>query len=110
MHFDIALRRMKMTRILSITFALMLGAAVIAVSKTHASVAIHATDQQVTNGAFRDGVYLGRLDAANGTPAHVAAGRWAHPTDRKAFSTGYQQGYAAASHDKNVGSPIAAAS
>lgn len=99
-----------MTRILAITFALILGAVVVDVGKTHASVANRVADPQVTNGAFRDGVYLGRLDAANGNPAHVAAGRWAHTTDRKAFSIGYQQGYSAVSHDKNVGNPIAAAS
>ena len=48
---------------------------------------------QLTDGAFRDGLYLGRLAAQNGSERHVSVGRWATLQDRSSFSAGYQQGY-----------------
>jgi hypothetical protein len=48
---------------------------------------------QLTDGAFRDGVYLGRLAAKSGGEHHVAVGRWATTQDRSSFSAGYEQGY-----------------
>lgn len=48
---------------------------------------------QATDGAFRDGVYLGKLAAKRGLPSHVAIGRWSTPVDRTSFAAGYQQGY-----------------
>jgi hypothetical protein len=48
---------------------------------------------QMTDGAFRDGFYLGRLAAEHGAETHVAIGRWATPKDRTSFTVGYQQGY-----------------
>jgi hypothetical protein len=48
---------------------------------------------QLTDGAYRDGLYLGRLAAQNGGEHHVAVGRWAILQDRSSFSAGYQQGY-----------------
>ncbi|HEV2964098.1 MAG TPA: hypothetical protein VGP35_09425 [Terriglobales bacterium] len=48
---------------------------------------------QLTDGAFRDGLYLGRLAAQSGNQRHVAVGRWANLQDRSSFSAGYQQGY-----------------
>ncbi len=48
---------------------------------------------QITDGAFRDGLYLGRLAAESGRAPHVAAGRWARAEDRSSFTAGYQRGY-----------------
>jgi hypothetical protein len=48
----------------------------------------HATD-----GAFRDGLYLGRLAAENGVAPHVVRGRWATEADRASFTAGYLRGY-----------------
>ena len=48
---------------------------------------------QINDGAFRDGLDLGRLAAERGAEPHVASGRWATPQDRSSFSAGYQQGY-----------------
>ena len=31
---------------------------------------------QATNAAFRDGLYVGKLDAAQGNRPHVGSGRW----------------------------------
>jgi hypothetical protein len=48
---------------------------------------------QLTDGAFRDGLYLGRLAAEGRSQRHVAVGRWATIQDRSSFIAGYQQGY-----------------
>jgi hypothetical protein len=48
---------------------------------------------QALNGAFRDGLYQGRLDARRGTEPHVASGRWATDQDRAWFRRGYWRGY-----------------
>ena len=46
-----------------------------------------------TDGAFRDGLYLGRLASANGEAARVAIGRWSTAQDCAMFRSGYQRGY-----------------
>jgi len=51
------------------------------------------TAAQMTDGAFRDGLYLGKLAAERGAESHVAIGRWATAEDRSSFAAGYQQGY-----------------
>ena len=48
---------------------------------------------QITDGAFRDGLYLGRLAAEGGSEPHVAIGRWATAEDRSSFTAGYHRGY-----------------
>jgi hypothetical protein len=48
---------------------------------------------QITDGAFRDGLYLGRLAAESGSEPHVAVGRWAATKDRASFTAGYQRAY-----------------
>jgi len=48
---------------------------------------------QITDGAFRDGLYLGKLAAKAGTERHAAIGRWATAEDRSSFAAGYQRGY-----------------
>ena len=48
---------------------------------------------QTTNGAFRDGLYLGRLAAERGIPQHVARGRWATAEGQASFTVGYESGY-----------------
>ena len=45
------------------------------------------------DGAFRDGLYLGKLAAASGQPMRVAVGRWSTEQDRATFTAGYQRGY-----------------
>jgi hypothetical protein len=49
--------------------------------------------KQTTDGAFRDGLYLGRLAAERGSEAHIAVARWATAQDRASFTAGYQRGY-----------------
>ena len=52
-----------------------------------------AGNQQVSSAAFRDGLYMGRLAAERGDPAHVATARWATEAARMQFATAYQQAY-----------------
>ncbi len=47
----------------------------------------------LSDGAFRDGLYLGRLAAQSGDERHISVGRWATAQDRSSFSAGYEQGY-----------------
>jgi hypothetical protein len=58
--------------------------------RNHLSTPIAARS---TDGAFRDGLYLGQLAAERGSESHLAVGRWATPDDRSSFTSGYQQGY-----------------
>ena len=44
-------------------------------------------------GAFRDGLYLGKLAAAHGEPRRPAIGRWSDDRDRLLFAAGYHRGY-----------------
>jgi hypothetical protein len=44
--------------------------------------------------AYRDGLFLGQLDAKQGREAHIAVGRWSSPAQRESFKAGYQAGYA----------------
>ena len=46
-----------------------------------------------TQGAYRDGLYLGRLHRKQGVRAHPAMGRWNREADRRLFVQGYDQGY-----------------
>jgi hypothetical protein len=52
-----------------------------------------APQPAAADGAFRDGLYLGGLDAANGRAHHVSVGRWAADGDRAQFRAGYEEGY-----------------
>ena len=46
---------------------------------------------------YRDGLYLGQLDAESGRTAHVSLGRWSSDHNRELFRLGYETGYARAS-------------
>ena len=43
--------------------------------------------------AYRDGLYLGKLDSERGDDPHVAVGRWSNASHRTAFAEGYSEGY-----------------
>jgi hypothetical protein len=49
--------------------------------------------ERATDGAFRDGLFVGRIDAERGRKPHLASGRWSAQQDRSSFVAGYQQGY-----------------
>lgn len=45
------------------------------------------------DGAFRDGLYLGKLTADHGQPFRPGIGRWSSEPDRAMFTAGYRRGY-----------------
>jgi hypothetical protein len=49
--------------------------------------------KMVSDGAFRDGLYVGKLAAERGGPQHPLTGRWSNERDRASFLEGYQRGY-----------------
>jgi hypothetical protein len=60
---------------------------------SHAKQVSTVDAAQETDAAFRDGFYLGRLDAADGRKVRPSIGRWSAPKDRASFLAGYQRGY-----------------
>jgi hypothetical protein len=46
-----------------------------------------------SDGAFRDGLYVGRLSAEGGRALRPPVGRWSGEQDRASFVAGYQRGY-----------------
>jgi hypothetical protein len=53
-----------------------------------------AVSPQSIDGAFRDGLYLGKLNARDGNEQHIASGRWSTGKDRASFIDGYHRAYA----------------
>ena len=63
------------------------------------SAAGHANQFAVnhsTDAAYRDGLYLGRLDAEAGRRPHLAIARWNQTADRNLFRAGYNEAYSQA--------------
>ena len=84
------------TFVLAVAVSLM-TTMLIATSRTDGVEQNHA--QTATDGAFRDGLYTGRLAAEGGRPEHAPIGRWTTDADRASFRNGYRSGYRdAASH------------
>jgi hypothetical protein len=57
---------------------------------------IHASTGDMnnqTNAAFRDGLFLARLDAEQGRKPHLMSGRWSSDGDRRLFIAAYLQAY-----------------
>jgi len=46
-----------------------------------------------TDGAFRNGLYLGRFSAQHKLPRRPTIGRWSSLQDRSSFLAGYSRGY-----------------
>jgi hypothetical protein len=88
--------------IVAVTF----GAATVmlTVRAAHPTKIVRGNTTQTTDGdgAFRDGVYLGKLDAESGRKPHLSIGRWNTAPDRASFVAGYQQGYQQV-HDVKIG-------
>jgi hypothetical protein len=55
---------------------------------------VQGSDAQLaSDGAFRDGLYIGKLAAGRGRPQHPLTGRWSTEKDRASFAAGYRRGY-----------------
>jgi hypothetical protein len=86
---------MNMTRFfMYAAMILSLGAsATLGFNSRNANAKSVAEAQLSADGAFRDGLYLGRLAAQSGQTMHPAIGRWATDQDRAMFTAGYRRGY-----------------
>jgi hypothetical protein len=69
------------------------------------AIAIGITDreqsletQMATDGAFRDGLFVGRWDAEQGRSGPAPIGRWSGEQDRESFTAGYRMGLGEPSH------------
>ena len=62
-----------------------------------------ASPELMTNAAYRDGLYVGKLAAKQGIEPHAAIGRWSRTEDRENFAAGYQQSYNAVVASRTAG-------
>ncbi len=60
---------------------------------TTADLPVNVAVSQAGNSAFRDGLHLGKFDAASGRTRHLSVGRWSSDANRAWFIAGYQAGY-----------------
>jgi hypothetical protein len=79
-----------------ITAALLAASALPMMKTVSANNSQRAAASRHMDGAYRDGLYLGKLDALAGREARAAVGRWGHQADRELFRAGYSEGYAQA--------------
>ena len=85
-----------MKSVLFLTPAIALGLAVMSGfhgSRQHNPANADDNISQITDGAFRDGLFLGKLTAERGAESHISVGRWATVEERASFTAGYQRGY-----------------
>lgn len=79
-------------------FAILLAIGIFATASTMITRVQSNSDtsnvKRATDAAYRDGLFLGQLDATQGRAAHISIGRWSSPADRESFAAGYQAGYA----------------
>jgi hypothetical protein len=64
-----------------------------AASSRNSTPSLNRDTFHATDGAYRDGLFIGQLDRSHGQRHHLAAGRWSNSTDRQSFVAGYEQGY-----------------
>jgi len=85
-----------MMKIFIYALALVIGlgtTAMLAINNRNTKANASAENILATDGAFRDGVYLGKLAAESGQPPRAAIGRWSRDQDRSMFAAGYRRGY-----------------
>jgi hypothetical protein len=73
-----------------LTFAL---TAMLATVAAHHSHFVGSAVHNPTNAGFRDGLFLGRLDAEGGRKQHLASRRWNLDADRRWFVAGCLHAY-----------------
>src|SRR5260370_5497812 len=85
-----------MKRLSVYVFIIVIGGAATAI---FATVALHRSQvgggnvNKQTDAAFRDGLFLARLDAEYGRKPHLTSGRWRTDADRRSFVSAYLQAY-----------------
>jgi len=81
-----------MTRLLLFASVIALAAALFH-SNDSSLGSVNPEISQNTDGAFRDGLFVGKRAAADGVAPHAPIGRWATEADRASFRAGYLRGY-----------------
>lgn len=81
----------------SLVIAVALGTAALAGTSAREAQLTPRDDeiQTANDGAFRDGLFVGRLAASRGQASHPLVGRWSSERDRASFAAGYERGYRA---------------
>jgi hypothetical protein len=79
-----------------VTAALLTAGAFPMMKTVSANNSSYADARRQSDGAYRDGLYLGKLDAQAGRRERPAVGRWVGEADRELFREGYRTGYAQA--------------
>jgi hypothetical protein len=75
----------------------------LAASKGIVTVQTDSDARYAADGAFRDGLYLGKLAAEAGQRLRPAIGRWSTEQDRAMFTDGYWRGYSdSLANDANI--------
>ena len=69
------------------------GTAMLTTSNSTVASSVSTEASLTTDGAFRDGLYLGKLAAERGQVMRPAIGRWSTDWDRSMFAAGYHRGY-----------------
>ena len=67
--------------------------AILATVALHRSHVVAGNVSKQTDAAFRDGLFLARLDAEHGRKPHLTSGRWSIDADRRSFVSAYLQAY-----------------
>jgi hypothetical protein len=70
-----------------------MGTVVLHNSRHSNLIRVNPDINQNADGAFRDGLFVGRLAAKRGDAPHVLSGRWSTEADRVSFTEGYVRGY-----------------
>jgi hypothetical protein len=89
-------RRKEMSRLSTYALAIAVSLGTTAMlDNNHRAIKTNASAEArlAADGAFRDGMYLGKLAAESGRPLHPAIGRWSTDQDRATFTAGYRHGY-----------------
>lgn len=93
----------------ALAIAVSLGTTAFLTNNRRAAQPLQNADAQwPTDGAFRDGLYLGRLSARTGLPMSPPVGRWSMEKDRNSFLAGYRRGYSGLVAAVKPGSQLAA--
>jgi len=83
-----------MKRFLSCVILLgLLGTGVVLAQREIAPQQSRNVASRANDGAFRDGLYLGKRARSTKRPEHIAVGRWSAESDRASFAEGYREGF-----------------
>jgi hypothetical protein len=78
----------------ALAIALVLGATAMLANSERSGNANPGEEARLdADGAFRDGLYLGKLAAEGGQSLRTPVGRWSTEQDGSMFTAGYRRGY-----------------